>query len=154
MRPVVASSPVKPVQVDGLAAWMRVAPDRVQRWTPKRGRPKVPYYVEGGRKCFNIPAVERHIREKCFCSVVGVASGYPDPELAACIDYPPGMPLMWLGEFVAWSGQSKAIIGDRVRRGDYPHFAFGGIRLFDPALILEARNNRTQLRLNGTSLLE
>lgn len=128
---------------------MRVKPDRVHRWTPRGQRPLVPYYLEGGLKCFSPAVVERFIRESYFRSGGGVTSGYPDCRFTEFVDYPPGIPMMWLREFCEWSGMTREKIGRCVRCGDIPFFEFGGIRLFDPALILQAREARTVMPIVG-----
>lgn len=131
------------VTVDEVAAWMRVSPDRVHRWTQKGRRALIPYLKEGGRKAFNLQKVEAHIRRKCFCPAAGVASAFPDAELAAQVEYQPGIKLLWTAEFLIWSGLTKAQLDKRVRLGEMPHFSFGGLRMWDPALIIEARELRT-----------
>jgi hypothetical protein len=52
------------------------------------------------------------------------------------------MGLLWTREFEEWVELSKSQIDLRVRRGEFPFFQFGGIRLWDPALVLEAREYR------------
>jgi len=128
--------------VRGVAAWMRVSVDRVQRWTVKGTRPLIPYMLEGGRKQFNLLRVDSHIRKKCFSPQGGVLSPWPEEHHLEQIEYPEGFRLLWTHEFVRWAQLSKAQVDSRVRRGEFPHFQFGGIRLWDPALILEARLNR------------
>lgn len=130
--------------VHGVAAWMRVRPDRVQRWTNRRHRPLIPYSLEGGRKLFQTRKIESHIRRKCFCPVSGVSTPWSEEKFTAQITYLPGLRLFWTREFIIWSGLTKAQVDRRVRLGEFPHFQFGGIRLWDPALILEAREFRTR----------
>lgn len=128
---------------------MRVAPDRVHRWTPRDRRPQIPYFVEGGVKCFSPIAVERFIRESCFRDGGGLTSGYPDCRFTELVTYPQGIPLMWLREFCVWSGMSRKKVAHCIRHGDIPFYEFGGIRLFDPALILQAREARTVMPIVG-----
>ena len=114
----------------------------MHRWTSSGTRPIIPYYREGGRKAFCLKGIEGHIRRCNFCPVKGVNAPFPLEELSSGIPYPKGMGLLWTREFEQWVGLTKAQIDFRVRRGEFPFFQFGGIRLWDPALVLEAREYR------------
>jgi hypothetical protein len=125
-----------------VATFMRVSEDRVHRWTSSRARPIIPYYREGGRKVFCLKGIEGHIRRRNFCPVKGVDTPFPLEEFSSEITYPKGIGLLWTREFGDWVGLTKTQIDLRVRRGEFPFFQFGGIRLWDPALVLEARESR------------